>query len=64
MYFLDSLWRIKIMPSIICSICEFKFHKLRDFDFIHWNEKHVNTREFKKKPICEACIHGIVKQRL
>jgi len=52
------------MSSVKCTICEFKFHKLKEFDFIHWNKKHVHTREFNKKPICEACICGIFKQNL
>jgi hypothetical protein len=37
---------------------------MKTFDFIHWNNKHENTKQFKMKPICEACINGIYKEKL
>ena len=52
------------MSFIKCIICDFKFRYMKTFDFIHWNNKHENTKQFKMKPICEACINGIYKEKL
>ena len=52
------------MNFVKCIICDFKFRGMKEFDFIHWNKKHEHTKQFKMKPICEACKAGIFKEKL
>ncbi len=53
--------------ALKCSICEYDFtfaKGIKEFDFIHHNKKHENTKPFDKKAICEACKYGIWKDNL
>jgi len=52
------------LTFVKCIICDFKFHDMKTFDFIHWNKKHENTKQFKMKPICKACKNGIFEEKL